>query len=60
MVSLPPDGMEQVAAQLQFLNLMLFIYLVCKGVSFAGSVFFRRDPPVKKSIRSNLARSNES
>jgi hypothetical protein len=59
MESIPLDALDRIGEQLTFLNLMLFAYLVCKGVGYASSIFARRDPP-KKSIRSELARSNES
>lgn len=59
MISLPPDGSVLVAQQFGLFNLMLFAYLVCKGVAFVTTVIARRDPP-KKSIRSNLAQSSES
>lgn len=59
MISLPPDGAVQVAHQIEILNLMLFIYLVCKGVGYASAVFARRDPP-KKSNRSKVAHSDGS
>ncbi|KVR16160.1 hypothetical protein WK11_25685 [Burkholderia ubonensis] len=52
-------AVDPVSAQLALLNLLLFVHLVCKGVEYATRVFMRRDPP-KKSIRSNLARSDES
>ncbi|AJY29994.1 hypothetical protein BTM_1133 [Burkholderia thailandensis 34] len=52
-------AVDPVAAQLALLNLLLFVHLVCKGVEYATRVFVRRDPP-KKSIRSKLARSDES
>ncbi|MBU9542951.1 hypothetical protein ACEPUD_22030 [Burkholderia ubonensis] len=52
-------AVDPVSTQLMVLNLLLFVYLVCKGVDYATRVFMRRDPP-KKSIRSKSARSNES
>ncbi|AOI69775.1 MULTISPECIES: hypothetical protein [Burkholderia cepacia complex] len=52
-------AVDPVSAQLALLNLLLFVHLVCKGVEYATRVFMRRDPP-KKSIRSKLARSDES
>lgn len=52
-------AVDPVSAQLALLNLLLFVHLVCKGVEYATRVFMRRDPP-KKSIRSRLARSDES
>ncbi|MBN3802514.1 hypothetical protein GXB81_05515 [Paraburkholderia sp. Ac-20336] len=59
MQSIPPDSVEQIAGQLTFLNVMLFVYLLCKGVGYASAVLARRDPP-KKLIRSKPARSDES
>lgn len=52
-------AVDPVASQLMFLNVLLAVHLMCKGVAFASSIFFRRDPP-KKSIRSKLAQANES
>ncbi|AIS96294.1 hypothetical protein [Burkholderia thailandensis] len=52
-------AVDPVSAQLALLNLLLFVHLVCKGVEYATRVFTRRDPP-RKSIRSKLARSDES
>ncbi|APR39379.1 hypothetical protein [Paraburkholderia sp. SOS3] len=59
MHSIPFDALDRIGAQLAFLNVMLFVYLVCKGVAFVSAVIARRDPP-KKSIRAKLARSGES
>lgn len=59
MESLPFDAVVEVAAQLRVLNVLLFVYLVCKGVGYASAVFARRDPP-KKSIDSKLARADRS
>lgn len=52
-------AVDPVSAQLMLLNVLLAVYLMCKGVSYVSSVFFRRDPP-KKSIRSKVARSDGS
>lgn len=52
-------AVDPVSAQLALLNLMLFAYLLCKGVAFVSSVVLRRDPP-KKLIRSKVAQSDES
>jgi hypothetical protein len=52
-------AVDPVSAQLMLLNVLLAVYLMCKGVAFVTSVLMRRDPP-KKSIRSKLAQSNES
>jgi hypothetical protein len=52
-------AVDPVSAQLALLNVLLAVNLVCKGLAFATAVFMRRDPP-KKSIRSKLARSDES
>ncbi|MDN7680964.1 hypothetical protein [Burkholderia cenocepacia] len=52
-------AVDPVATQLMLLNLLLFVYLVCKGAEFVTRVVSRRDPP-KKSIRSDVARSDES
>lgn len=59
MQSIPFDALDRVALQLAFLNVLLFVYLICKGVGYVSAVIARRDPP-KKLIRSKLARSNES
>jgi hypothetical protein len=59
MQSIPLDAVEAIARQLELLNMVLIAYLCCKGVSFVTATFLRRDPP-KKSIRSRLARSDES
>jgi hypothetical protein len=59
MQSIPFDAIEAIARQLELLNVVLIAYLCCKGVSFVTATFLRRDPP-KKSIRSKLARSDES
>lgn len=53
-------AVDPVAGQLALLNLLLAVYLVAKGVDYVSRVFARRDPPVKKSIRPGLARSDES
>ncbi|HDR9873027.1 hypothetical protein WM08_30040 [Burkholderia ubonensis] len=52
-------AVDPVSTQLALLNLLLFVHLVCKGVEYATRAFMRRDPP-KKSIRTGLARSDES
>ena len=52
-------AVDPVASQLAFLNLMLFVYLCCKGIAFVSAVVNRRDPP-KKSIRSKLAQVDGS
>jgi hypothetical protein len=52
-------AVDPVAAQLMLLNVLVTVYLICKGVAFVSAVLMRRDPP-KKSIRSKLAQSNES
>lgn len=52
-------AVDPVSAQLMLLNVLLAVYLMCKGVAYVTAVFARRDPP-KKSIRSKLARSDES
>ena len=59
MESLPIDALERIALQLTLLNGLLAVYLSCKGVEYVSRVLLRRDPPTK-SIRSKLARSNES
>lgn len=53
-------AVDPVSAQLALLNLMLFVYLVCKALGWASSVFFRRDPPRKKVIGSEVARPDRS
>lgn len=52
-------AVDPVSSQFALLNLMLAIYLICKGVSYVTSVLFRRNPP-RKLIRSKLAQSDES
>lgn len=52
-------AVDPVGAQLSLLNVQVCVYLCCKGANYVARVLFRRDPP-KKSIRSKLARSNES
>jgi hypothetical protein len=59
MVSLPSDGMQQIAEQLGTLNVFIGVYLICKGVGFVTAVVMRRDPP-RKSIRPEVARSDGS
>ena len=59
MQSIPIDALDRITAQLVLLNVMLAVYLICKGVAFVGTVVGRRDPP-RKSNRSNLARSDGS
>ncbi|MGH8777734.1 hypothetical protein [Paraburkholderia sp.] len=59
MQSIPFDALEHVATQLAVLNMLLAVYLVCKGVAFVTAVFARRDPP-KKLNRSKLAQSDGS
>lgn len=52
-------AVDPVSAQLMLLNVLLAVYLICKGVAYVTHVVSRRDPP-KKSIRSKVAHSNES
>jgi hypothetical protein len=52
-------AVDPVSAQLALLNLLLAIYLICKGVSYITAVVMGRDPP-KKSIRSKLAQADGS
>ena len=52
-------AVDPVSAQLALLNLMLAIYLICKGCGYVVRTLLRRDHP-KKSIRSKLAQSDES
>ena len=59
MQSYPFDALDRIALQLMLLNVLIAVYLTCKGVAFVSSVLLRRDPP-KKLIRSKLARSDES
>lgn len=59
MQSYPFDALDRIALQLMLLNVLIAVYLSCKGVAFVSSVLLRRDPP-KKLIRSKLARSDES
>jgi len=60
MVSLPLDSLDRIGEQLALLNILVSTYLVCKGVGYAARVLMRRDPPKRESIRSRVARSNES
>lgn len=50
---------DPVSHQLALLNLMLCVYLCCRGLDWAARVLFRRDPP-RKLNRSKLARSDGS
>jgi len=59
MDSLGSYAVEPVAYQLCLLNVILSIYVICKGVDYATRILLRRDPPTK-SIRSKVAHSNES
>ncbi|WP_133645473.1 hypothetical protein [Paraburkholderia flava] len=59
MESIPFDALDRITVQLMVLNVMLGVYLICKGVAFVGSVIGRRDPP-RKSNRSKLAHSDGS
>ncbi|CAG2273044.1 hypothetical protein BCCR75502_01729 [Burkholderia sola] len=59
MESLPIDALDRIALQLALLNVLLCVYLVCKGVGYASAVIGRRDPP-KKLNRSKLAQSDGS
>ncbi|MGF6648620.1 hypothetical protein P3T17_006783 [Paraburkholderia sp. GAS82] len=52
-------AVDPVSSQLALLNVLLAIYLICKGMNYVARTLMRRDPP-KKSIRSKLARSDES
>ncbi|PRF39939.1 hypothetical protein C6Q11_24275 [Burkholderia multivorans] len=52
-------AVDPVASQLCLLNVMLCIYLCCKGAAYVSRVLLRRDPP-KKSMRSKVAHSDES
>jgi hypothetical protein len=59
MESLPIGALDRIALQLALLNVLLCVYLVCKGVGYVSAVIGRRDPP-KKLNRSKLARSDGS
>lgn len=59
MESLPVNALDRVALQLALLNVLLCVYLVCKGVGYVSAVLGRRDPP-KKLNRSNLAQLDGS
>lgn len=59
MESLPIDALDRIALQLALLNVLLCVYLVCKGVGYVSAVIGRRDPP-KKLNRSKLAQSDGS
>lgn len=60
MISLPPSAdAVLVAQQLAYLNVMVAVYLICKGGSYVASVLVRRDPP-RKSNRQQLARADGS
>jgi hypothetical protein len=53
-------AVDPVSAQLALLNVLLAVYLCCKGIGWATSVFLRRDPPVKKLNRREVARRDDS
>lgn len=59
MISLPVDATDAIVVQLAILNITVMAYAMCKGLNWCASVVFRRAPP-KKSIRPELARSDES
>lgn len=59
MQSYPFDALDRITLQLMLLNVMLFVYLCCKGVTYATAIFARRDPP-KKLTREKVAQSRES
>lgn len=50
---------DPVSSQLALLNLLLMIFLICKGADYVGRALLRRDPP-KKSNRSGVARPDGS
>lgn len=52
-------AVDPVSAQLMLLNVLLAVFLICKGVDYVTRVVLRRDPPTK-SIRSKVAHSGES
>lgn len=52
-------AVDPVASQLCLLNVMLCIYLCCKGVAYVLRALLRRDAP-KKSMSSKVAHSDES
>lgn len=53
-------AVDPVASQLCLLNVMLCIYLCCKGAAYVSRVLLRRDSQRKKSMRSELARPDGS
>lgn len=52
-------AVDPVTSELALLNLMVAIFLICKGLDYVGRTLLRRDPP-KKAIRSKLAQADES
>jgi hypothetical protein len=52
-------AVDPVSYQLAVLNVLVAIYMICKGLNYVARTVFRRDPP-KKSIRSEVARLGES
>lgn len=41
-------AVDPVSAQLALLNVILAVYLCCKGVSYVTRVLLRRDPPRRR------------
>jgi len=52
-------AVDPVASQLALLNLLISIYLVCKGLDYVARNLMRRDPP-KKLTRRELAQPEGS
>ena len=53
-------AVDPVASQLCLLNMLLCIYLCCKGAAYVSRALLRRDQSKKKSMRSELARPDGS
>jgi hypothetical protein len=52
-------AVDPVSAQLAYLNMLLTVYLICKGLNYVARTLLRRDPPTK-SNRSKLAQADGS
>jgi hypothetical protein len=52
-------AVDPVSSQLALLNVLLVIYITCKGVAHVMNMVFRRDSP-KKPIRPKVAQLDES
>lgn len=52
-------AVDPVSSQLALLNVMVVIYMTCKGVAYVMNMVFRRDSP-EKPIRPKVAQLDES